>query len=112
MSRCTTSSRPARSALFFDAIPEVGLTTGVIGLSIMLVVALLVGSCWRLGVRQAGGLRGADGPAKHSADVAVASAEKPSPRLRITPSGAGDGARLGWSQDTDRRASPARTPRR
>ncbi|WP_249494243.1 DUF3533 domain-containing protein [Kocuria rhizophila] len=75
-----------RSALFFDAIPEAGLTTGVIGLSIMLVVALLVGLLGGWAYDKRVGLRGADGPAKHSADVAVASAEKPLPKSADNPS--------------------------
>ena len=75
-----------RSALFFDAIPEAGLTTGVIGLSIMLVVALLVGLLGGWAYDKRVGLRGADGPAKHSADVAVASAEKPLSKTADNPS--------------------------
>ncbi|WP_121241784.1 DUF3533 domain-containing protein [Kocuria sp. KSNUG] len=75
-----------RSALYFDAIPEAGLTTGVIGLSIMLVVALLVGLLGGWAYDKRVGLRGADGPAKHSADAAVASAEKPLPKSADNPS--------------------------
>ncbi|MBO4144851.1 DUF3533 domain-containing protein [Kocuria rhizophila] len=75
-----------RSALFFDAIPEAGLTTGVIGLSIMLLVALLVGLLGGWAYDKRVGLRGADGPAKHSADVAVAPSEKPLPKSADNPS--------------------------
>ena len=75
-----------RSALFFDAIPEAGLTTGVIGLSIMLVVALLVGLLGGWAYDKRVGLRGADGPAKHSADAAVAPSEKPLPKSADNPS--------------------------
>lgn len=67
-----------RSALFFDAIPEAGLTTGVIGLSVMLVVALLVGLLGGWGYDRWKGLRGADRPGKHSAeeDAHAASGER------------------------------------
>ena len=75
-----------RSALFFDAIPEAGLTTGVIGLSIMLVAALLVGILGGWAYDKRVGLRGADGPARHSADAAVAPSEKPLPKSADNPS--------------------------
>ena len=58
-----------RSALFFDAIPEAGLTTGLIGLGIMLVLALAVGLLGGLGYDKWVGLRGDDGEGKHSADA-------------------------------------------
>ena len=74
-----------RSALFFDAIPEAGLTTGVIGLAIMLVVALAVGLLGGWGYDKWVGLRGAEGVGKHTADSAAITGRKPQTRTAENP---------------------------
>ncbi|MDO4918919.1 YhgE/Pip domain-containing protein [Kocuria sp.] len=74
-----------RSALFFDAIPEAGLTTGVIGLAVMLVVALAVGLLGGWGYDKWVGLRGAEGVGKHTADSAAVTGRKPHSKTAENP---------------------------
>ncbi|RKQ35373.1 DUF3533 domain-containing protein [Kocuria tytonis] len=75
-----------RSALFFDAIPEAGLTTGLIGLFVMLAVALAVGLLGGWGYDRWKGLRGDVTPAKHSAQAQAPSGEEPDVKIAENPS--------------------------
>lgn len=57
-----------RACLFFDADPQAGLTSGLVGLFVMLVVALLVGVLGGWLYDRFAGLRGGEGRGKHSAE--------------------------------------------
>jgi len=67
-----------RASLYFDADPQAGLTSGLVGLFVMLVVALVVGLLGGWLYDRFAGLRGGDGPGKHSAeeDAHAASGER------------------------------------